>query len=225
MVDTTKQRLIDAAGAIFAEKGYEAASIRDICQLADANIAAVNYHFAGKRALYVAAVRHAQCCRQEDVPFPEFPPELAPAEQLRAFIGVMFERMLSAHRPKWHLELMLRELARPTEACAAVVEDYIRPMADTLRRILDRMLPPDLTEERRWMIGFSTVAQVLFYYIHQPIIRVLMQNHGGEGFSLDHLADHVTRFTLAAIGAGPAVVASGSPAEPLAARGDSGRDA
>lgn len=206
MVDDTKQRLIDAAGAIFADKGYEAASIRDICQLAEANIAAVNYHFGGKRPLYVAAVRHAQCCRQEDVPFPEFPPELAPPEQLRAFIGTMFERMLSAHRPKWHLELMLRELARPTEACAAVVEDYIRPMADALRAILNQLLPADLSEEQRWMIGFSTVAQVLFYYIHQPIIRLLMQNPAGEPFSIDQLADHVTRFTLAAIGAGPGVV-------------------
>jgi AcrR family transcriptional regulator len=236
MVDTTKQRLIDAAGAIFAEKGYEAASIREICQLADANIAAVNYHFAGKRALYVAAVRHAQCCRQEDVPFPEFPPDLAPADQLRALIGVMFERMLSPHRPQWHLELMLRELARPTEACVAVVDDYIRPMSDTLRAILNQLLPADLTEEQRWMIGFSTVAQVLFYYTHQPIIRVLMQSRDGEALPLDQLADHVTQFTLAAIGAGPAVVAAGgslaggslaggSLAGPHSVKAANGRDA
>lgn len=206
MVDDTKRRLIEAAGAIFAEKGYEAASIRDICQLAKANIAAVNYHFGGKRALYVAAVRHAQCCRQEDVPFPEFSPELPPQEHLRAFIGSMFERMLSANRPKWHLELMLRELAHPTEACAAVVEDYIRPMADALRAILNQLLPADLTEGQRWMIDFSTVAQVLFYYVHQPIIRLLMNHTAEEAFSIDQLADHVTRFTLAAIGSGPPVV-------------------
>ena len=118
MIDATKQRLIDSAGNIFAEKGYEASSVRDICQNASANLAAVNYHFGGKRQLYVAAVRHAQCCRQEDVPFPEFAANLPPAERLRSFIGVMFERMLSANRPQWHLELMLRELARPTEACA-----------------------------------------------------------------------------------------------------------
>lgn len=206
MVDDTKQRLIDAAGNVFAEKGYEAASVRDICQLAQANLAAVNYHFGGKRPLYVMAVRHAQCCRQEDVPFPEFPAGLSPAERLRAFIGMMFERMLSAHRPKWHLEIMLRELARPTEACAAVVDDYIRPMADALRSILNDMLPENLSEEQRWMIGFSTVAQVLFYYVHQPIIRLLTQSDADQTFPLDQLADHVTRFTLAAIGAGQPVV-------------------
>ncbi len=206
MVDDTKQRLINAAGEMFAEKGYEAASIRDICQRAEANLAAVNYHFVEKRQLYVAAVRHAQCCRQEDVPFPEWPAEMPAVDRLRAFVETMFARMLAGDRPRWHLEIMLRELARPTEACAAVVEDYIRPMADTLRGILRDLLPDDMSEEQRWMIGFSVVGQILFYYVHQPIIRLLMQNVQTTEMPLDQLANHVTRFTLAAIGAGPAVV-------------------
>ncbi len=206
MVDDTKQRLIDAAGEMFAEKGFEAASIRDICQRAEANLAAVNYHFGDKRQLYVTAVRHAQCCRQEDVPFPEWPAEMRAVDRLRAFIETMFARMLAGDRPRWHLEIMLRELARPTEACAAVVEDYIRPMADTLRGILRDLLPNDMSEEQRWMIGFSIVGQVLFYYVHQPIIRLLIGPAGMQPMALDQLADHVTRFTLAAIGAGPSVV-------------------
>lgn len=208
MADDTKQRLIDAAGEIFADKGYEAASIRDICQRADANLAAVNYHFGEKRQLYVAAVRHAQCCRQEDVPFPEWPAEMPGVDRLRAFIETMFARMLAGDRPRWHLEIMLRELARPTEACAAVVEDYIRPMADTLRGILRDLLPDEMSEEQRWMIGFSVVGQILFYYVHQPIIRLLIGHAGVQPMPLEHLVDHVTRFTLAAIGAGPAVVRS-----------------
>lgn len=209
-MDDTKQRLINAAGEMFAEKGYEAASIRDICQRAEANLAAVNYHFGEKRQLYVAAVRHAQCCRQEDVPFPDWPAEMPAVDRLRAFIETMFARMLAGDRPQWHLEIMLRELARPTEACTAVVEDYIRPMADKLREIMRDLLPEHLTEQERWMIGFSIVGQILFYYVHQPIIRLLIGHAGVEPMPLDQLADHVTRFTLAAIGAGPAVITRGS---------------
>jgi AcrR family transcriptional regulator len=209
-MDDTKQRLINAAGEMFAEKGYEAASIRDICQRAEANLAAVNYHFGEKRQLYVAAVRHAQCCRQEDVPFPEWPEDMPAVDRLRAFIETMFARMLAGDRPRWHLEIMLRELARPTEACAAVVEDYIRPMADTLRSILRDLLPHEMSEQQRWMIGFSVVGQVLFYYVHQPIIRLLIGPAGIEPIPLDQLADHVSRFTLAAIGAGPSVIGSPS---------------
>ncbi|MFA7235280.1 MAG: TetR family transcriptional regulator [Phycisphaeraceae bacterium] len=45
---TTEQQLIDAAGETFARLGFHATTIRHICQLAHANIAAVNYHFGGK---------------------------------------------------------------------------------------------------------------------------------------------------------------------------------
>ena len=49
---TTRQRLLEAAGQVFAEQGFRAATVRDICQRAGANIAAVNYHFGDKEALY-----------------------------------------------------------------------------------------------------------------------------------------------------------------------------
>ena len=40
--DRTRVRLIQAAGKVFAEGGYEGAKVRDICALADVNVAAVN---------------------------------------------------------------------------------------------------------------------------------------------------------------------------------------
>jgi AcrR family transcriptional regulator len=210
MSDDTRHRLLQAAGSIFAEKGYEAASVREICQAAEANIAAVHYHFGEKRQLYVAAVREAQCCQAEAVPFPEWPADLPAEERLRQFIRTMFERMLDAERPRWHLELMLRELAHPTEACEAVVEDYIRPMAENLRSILRDLLPSDLSEPERWRIGFSIVGQVLFYYFNQPIIRLLIGPETFASLTVDDLAAHVARFSLAALGYAAPVVAPGS---------------
>ncbi|MBV8229807.1 MAG: TetR family transcriptional regulator, partial [Planctomycetaceae bacterium] len=51
--ETTKARLLEAAGEEFAAKGYEKASIRKICDRVNANCAAVNYHFGSKEQLYV----------------------------------------------------------------------------------------------------------------------------------------------------------------------------
>jgi len=204
VIDDTRQRLIDAAGTIFAEKGYEAASVRDICQQASANIAAVNYHFGDKRSLYVAAVRHAQSCADNEDPEVVWPPEMPPVERLREFIQTMLERKLNTNKPVWHLEIMLREMAHPTEACAAVVEDYVRPMADGLRAILADLMGEEFPLEQVNLIGFSIVGQVLFYYVHQPMIRLLIGDAEYDKLNVKMLAEHITRFSLAGMGLAPA---------------------
>ena len=55
----TRERLLHAAAEMFAEHGYRDARVRDICQRAGANIAAVNYHFGDKQRLYQEALHHA----------------------------------------------------------------------------------------------------------------------------------------------------------------------
>jgi len=56
---TTRERLLQAATRLFADNGYQGASVRDICNLAGANPGAVSYHFGGKRQLYRSVLRRA----------------------------------------------------------------------------------------------------------------------------------------------------------------------
>ena len=133
---------------------------------------------------------------------PEWDPAMPAQERLRSFIHTMLSRMLYAERPAWHLGLMLRELARPTAACAEVVEDYIRPMAEELERILADLLPPDTARESAYLYGFSIVGQCLFYYVHRPIAERLTGVDEYRNFSIDRLADHIANFSLAALGYG-----------------------
>ncbi len=202
MSDDTKNRLLEAAGQVFSEKGFETATVREICELAEANVASVNYYFGDKQRLYNDAVRQAQCARAELVPMPEWDPATPPAERLRAFIHVMLSRMLYADRPAWHLGLMLRELASPTSACAEVVEDYIRPMAEELERILADFLPAGMSRAQTYLVGFSIVGQCLFYYVHRPIAERLIGADEYGQLSIDRLAEHIANFSLAALGCG-----------------------
>src|ERR687891_2210622 len=83
----TEKRLLEAAGEIFAEYGYRAATVRQICEKAGANIAAVNYYFGDKEGLYLAVLRSVPDAHAEKYP-PQFglTSDATPAEQLHAYV-------------------------------------------------------------------------------------------------------------------------------------------
>src|ERR1035438_4000819 len=54
---STREKLIEAAGQVFAERGYHATTVREIVKRSGANIAAVNYHFGGKLGLYTEVLQ------------------------------------------------------------------------------------------------------------------------------------------------------------------------
>src|SRR5262245_50873942 len=56
---TTRQRLLEAAGPVFAQYGFDRATGKEICERAGANIAAINYHFGGMQSLYAEVVAEA----------------------------------------------------------------------------------------------------------------------------------------------------------------------
>ena len=55
----TRGCLIDAAKRIFARKGFEGATVKDLADEASANISLVSYHFGGKEGLYRACLEGA----------------------------------------------------------------------------------------------------------------------------------------------------------------------
>ncbi len=198
MTDLTQQRVLEAAEAIFAEKGFKAASIREIAKQAKANIAAINYYFGDKERLYIEAVKYAHRSCTEGEPFPEWAAGTPAVQKLRDFIRVMAARMLSPQSPA-STELMMREMANPTAACVAVVNEYIQPMAETLRAILSELIP-NASEQQQFLIGFSIVGQCLFYRQNLPIAALLVGEEKFPLYTAEVVADHVTSFTLRALG-------------------------
>ena len=197
--DDTPRRLLEAAGEVFAAKGFQAATVREICRRAGANLAAVNYHFGDKHQLYIEAVKHAQCCGEED-PLPQWPPDTPPAAKLRGYVHRMLARFLDDRRPAWHAQLMAREMAEPTEACVALVDSYIRPSYELLDGILEELLPPGTPVSDRHLIAFSIVGQCVHFKIHRPIAVQLVGEEEYATYDVMRLADHVARFSLAALG-------------------------
>jgi AcrR family transcriptional regulator len=199
--DDTRQRLIEAAGPIFAAKGPEAASVREICDQAGANISAINYYFRSKQQLYLETVRHAYQSCAATVPLPAWPEGTPAAERLRDFIRMQLLRVgiTDQQRPAWHALLVWREATQPTEVCAEFVREFVRPTATMLIGILDDLLPADVPTGQRRMVAGSIVGQCLHYHFTRHILPLLF---GPEfkGFDLEQLVEHITAFSLAAIG-------------------------
>jgi len=202
--DDTRRRLLEAAGEVFAEKGFQAATVREICSRAEANVAAVNYYFGDKQRLYVEVVRYAHQ-GHGDGPLPQWPPGTPPAEKLRGFIEQLLGNMLADSQPAWGRRLMMREMAEPTEACMAVMGDYVRPREEMLQEILGELLPPEVPKRDRLLIGFSIVGQCLFHRVHWPVVKLMAGDELYRSFEVARLTDHITRFSLAALGHAPPV--------------------
>src|SRR5207253_3218958 len=132
---------------------------------------------------------------------PAWPADLPPVEKLRQFIRFMLSKMHAPARPS-AMKLLMREMAHPSPAGREVVEQYIRPKAFRLRDILTALLP-SADPRRLMMTGFSVIGQILFYRQNRPVVELMFGKEQIDALDLAAVTDHVTRFTLAALGFEP----------------------
>ncbi len=198
----TRQRLLNAAGEVFAEVGFHTATTRDIARRASANIAAINYYFRDKQGLYTEAVRLIY--RDEDTKYPATPgvtDDAPPDCRLRAFIHGFMHKLFDAERPAWHGRLLSRELFEPTEALDAIVAERIRPRYQLLRGIISDLLGAARTDALVRLCINSVIGQCLHYHHARHMLARLQPECPYGPHNAAELAEHVARFSLGAIAA------------------------
>lgn len=201
MSDDTQQRVLEAAGRVFAQRGYRDATVREICGAADVNLAAVNYYFGDKHRLYIEAVKCAHGAMVAQAPLPDWPPETPPSQRLRAFVRTLLDRMLGEDEGGWRQRLMLREVTEPTEACRELVEQYFRPHFEILMGILRDIVAEDTPAHVLHQIGFSIVGQCLYHRVAGEIVVMMIGPDEHDAYyAREQLADHISRVSLAALG-------------------------
>ena len=196
----TRQALLEAAGAVFAEHGYRDTTVRDICQRAGANVAAVNYHFGDKEHLYLEVLRHSQGKAARKFPMDlGLDAQARPEARLGAFVRSFLFRIFDSGPTAWMGKLMSMEMINPSRALDTLVEERIRPMANQLREIVLEILGPKASLEAARLCGFSIVSQCLFYVHCRSVVLRLFPEQKFEPGDIEHLAEHITHFSLAAL--------------------------
>jgi TetR/AcrR family transcriptional regulator, regulator of cefoperazone and chloramphenicol sensitivity len=198
--ESTKQKILLAAGPIFAKNGYQGATVRDISDAAGVNLASINYYFGDKEKLYVEAVKLAQEQQSGNLQFPASGDTREPTELLKKFIAVLLNKLGVGGQTEWQLQLLTNEFLFPGNACREIVESHFRPYFQNLLQLIDRIANVPLVEEQRLKIGFSIIGQCLHYRLAGPIVRMLtgpetLDRH----FQVEAIAEHIARFSIAGI--------------------------
>lgn len=138
----TKERLMQAGATAFAEKGFDGASVRDICEAACTNVASVRYHFSDKAGLYREILQSVHRDAFLSRPLPSISDD-AEADLL-AWIE-WFLALSTTLRGHAFGALMMREMVNPTEALDLMAERGARPIHRHLTEIIERLIGPPET--------------------------------------------------------------------------------
>jgi AcrR family transcriptional regulator len=198
----TKQRVVAAASALFAERGFHGTTARDIAQRAGVNLAAGHYHFGSKETLYLEVLRvhFADVMAELEQRGARLgagrarPGRAAVRELLRTRIAAMLELLLGPP-PGLHGTLMMREMCDPSAALPHIVEQFIQPHKRELQEIIAALLP-GLGREDVERCAFSIVGQVFFYRQMLPALRLMVGKPELTRAWLRAAAQHITEFSL-----------------------------
>ncbi len=197
--ENTRAKILGAAGEVFAELGFEGATIRAITERAGVNVAAVNYHFRDKAELYTRVVVDACSARAAWREVIAEAPD-SPEERLRSLIYHFLEYLLDPDRAAWKRRLMAREMANPTSALDELVEKNIRPLRNEfLLPTLHELTGGKLTRRQLSLISISVMGQCHYFLQGQPIIERLNPDFKIDRAQIAEIAEHIARFSLAGI--------------------------
>jgi len=194
----TRERLLEAAGRLFADRGFKKVTVRDICREARANVAAVNYHFGDKLGLYREVMQVGiDAIRATTDAGRKAGERQPPEEQLRRYVVIWITRLLTPGHETIH-RLMQRELQDPTPALDDLVDAVVRPRLDYLSGVVARMLDCDPRDQIVLRCVAATQAQAVAY-MPNPIAARLGFTRPQTPAQIDEVARHIAEFAVGGV--------------------------
>ncbi|MBL7189354.1 MAG: TetR/AcrR family transcriptional regulator [Phycisphaerae bacterium] len=200
---TLREKILDVAEGLFAEKGYVQTSIREITKRAHCNIASVNYHFHGKENLYIEVFRlHMNDLRDRRIDaireFMSDKRERGTLEELiHRFAEAFLEPFLNDGIGQRLMVLMMRERNDPHLPRHMFIEELVQPVKSIMKEALLQICP-----RLR-----DTAAELCIHSIVGQLVHVIQAQELFEGMDkatlpvldLPKVVKHVVRFCLGGI--------------------------
>ncbi|MFC3608475.1 TetR/AcrR family transcriptional regulator [Stutzerimonas tarimensis] len=194
--DSTRAKLLDAAGRLFAECGYAGAASKAICEAAGTDLAAINYHFGNRDGLYRAVLHegHKHFVSLEDLTALA-QSVLSPQQKLEAFIDGMVASLFDDKG--WHNRVCAREVLAPSPHFASLIGEGVMPKFRLVADILGDItgIPPGDPALARCVVSIMAPCLMLLVIDRDtpnPFQALLSQ-------PVEELAAHLKRFAVAGL--------------------------
>lgn len=176
----TRLRLLTKAAELFAAHGYDGVSTRALARAANVNIAAIGYHFGGKKELYAAVIRHAVESTGviADPIIAGIDAGVAAAggdRRLLAETAVHFVRgflrgLGSSPDVRVWMALLQQEFAHPSEAFPIILEGRITPVHRALCALVASVLDRHAEDAATIVRTHAVLGQILMFFLTRAVV-------------------------------------------------------
>jgi AcrR family transcriptional regulator len=199
----TRARLLEAAGQMFAELGFDGATGQAICRRAGVHTAAIVYHFGGMAGLYRAVLAEAgRRLVTTDAIAAAVKAESDPRRKLEAFLGMIVGALTSPVSQTWAGRLFGREFVTPSVAHGQVHDRVLAARAKLLTSIIGALVgrPADDPLVARGCISTIAPCALLLLVNRRKIKRMLPSLDIGT-VPAAQLTRHLVDFAIAGLAA------------------------
>ena len=190
----TPDRIISVATRLFASKGYESTSVKDICSNARVNIAAIHYHFGSKGNLYRHIIGQFAAERLDFAKRVLRPPENP--DELKVRLEIFLRQTLEAFIKQPDVILLIQ---RGIEMFDAISIDIFRK---TILRVFEMLVQFLVQAKKKGLLSsdvdpFFAAGLIRSQFLHQTRIDKVVKKYFGYTLSDEKYRDHWIQQTLA----------------------------
>ncbi len=208
--DKSRARILATAGELFAERGFNGVSTRELAKAADVNVSTIAYYFRGKKGLYRAVFKQLI---EDTNPF--FLPTTAHicqgvinagsdkqklASLTRWLIQALLEGVLSEDTIRWQMGLMLREYHQPTDGFSILMENRVNPMHDAVAGLVAAATDREPEASETVLLTCCLIGQCMAFGAARGLVLARLGWDSFEAGDLPQVVDTVTRAALAMLG-------------------------